>query len=167
MTEKSEFVEIINTHRNLIYKILNSYCSDLEDRKDLEQEILIQLWRSFEKFDGRVKISTWIYKIALNTAITFYRKDNTRKKVNAEITTEIISLQQFDNDSETDERITLLYKVIEGLSRIDKAVILLYLENHKHKKIAEFLGISESNVATKIGRIKKALKKKMTNHKTV
>lgn len=73
--EKEKFIEIITENQNLIYKICNSYCSDKEGRKDLEQEILLQLWKSLKKFDGRVKITTWIYKIALNTAISCYRKD--------------------------------------------------------------------------------------------
>lgn len=165
--KKQEFIDIIDQHKNLIFKVCNSYCPNIEDRKDLEQEIILQLWRSLDQFDGRVKLTTWIYKIALNIAITHYRKDSKRKSSSLAINEEIFSLSQTDYDTTIDENIAILYKVIEELSKVDKAIILLYLENHKHREIAEILGISESNVATKIGRIKKSLKKKMSHYNTI
>ena len=156
--EKDQFVFVIKENRNLIFKICHSYCADPENRKDLQQEILIQLWKSFAKFDGRVKISTWMYKVALNTAIFYYR--NNSKHINNKVPLDatFISLAHLEPDTELDERITLLYKFIGQLNELDKALILLYLDDNKQKDIAEILGLSETNVATKISRIKKTLK---------
>ena len=157
--EKNKFIQIVKENRNLIFKICYSYCRDPENRKDLEQEILLQLWKSFEKFDGRVKISTWIYRITLNTAISFYRNDKRHGGNTISIDESIISLSSLGYDLEQNENISLLYQFIDKFNKIDKALILLYLDNNKYKEIADILGISETNVATKISRIKKILKK--------
>lgn len=157
--EKEQFVSLMKEHQNLIFKICHSYCANAENRKDLQQEIFIQLWKSFKKFDGRVKISTWIYKVALNTAIFFYRKDskhNNNKTVSLDA--DVITLVHAEPDTVLDENIALLYKFIGQLNELDKALILLYLDDNKQKDVAEILGLSETNVATKISRIKKSLK---------
>jgi len=162
--EKEKFISVIKDNQNLIYKICYSYCSNAENRKDLQQEILIQLWNSFSKFDGRVKLSTWIYRIALNTAISFYRNDSKHGDKKVSIDASIISLSNFEYVPEQDENITMLYQFIEKLNEMDKALILLYLDDNKQKDIAEVLGISETNVATKISRIKKILKEQFRNN---
>ena len=165
--EKDKFISIIQDNQRLIYKICYSYCSNPENRKDLQQEILMQLWNSFSKFDGRVKISTWIYKIALNTAINFYRNDCKHKNKKVLIEASIISLSNFEiTNSDQDENIVMLYKFIERLNEMDKALILLYLDDNKYMDIADILGISETNVATKISRIKKRLKEQLVKIKT-
>lgn len=161
--EKDTFVSIIKNNQNLIFKICNSYCSNPENRKDLQQEILMQLWASFSKFDGRVKISTWIYRIALNTAITYYRSTSKQNKHKVTIDTSIISLSNFDTDSEIDENLAMLYQFIERLNEMDKALILLYLDNNQYKDISDILGISQTNVGTKINRIKNKLKEQFNN----
>ena len=152
--EKEKFISVIKENQKLIYKVCNTYCSNPDSRKDLEQEILVQLWQSFKKFDVRVKLSTWIYKIALNTAISFYRK-NGKHNIRVKLDTSIISLPNFEENSEQSELISTLYRFIEKLNALDKALILLYLDNNKHKEIAETLGISETNVATKLVGLKK------------
>lgn len=162
--EKDKFISVVKDNQNLIYKICYSYCSNPENRKDLQQEILMQLWNSFSKFDGRVKISTWIYRIALNTAITYYRNDRKYNDKKVTIDGSIISLSYFESDSAQDEHIATLYHFIERLDEMDKALILLYLDDNKYKEIADILGISETNVATKISRIKKSLKEQFTNN---
>lgn len=162
--EKDKFISVIKDNQNLIYKICYSYCLNPENRKDLQQEILMQLWNSFSKFDGRVKISTWIYRIALNTAISFYRSDCKHKDKKTTIDVSIISLSNFECDSDQDEKIAMLYQFIERLDEMDKALMLLYLDDNKYKDIADVLGISETNVATKISRIKKNLKEKFCNN---
>ena len=109
--EKEKFISVIRDNQNLIFKICYSYCNNSENRKDLEQEIILQLWKSFKKFDGRVKISTWIYRIALNTAISFYRNDC---KVNAKtvpIDASIISLSSLEENPELNENISILLKI--------------------------------------------------------
>lgn len=161
--EKDQFISVIKENQNLIFKICHSYCTNPESRKDLQQEILIQLWKSFSKFDGRVKISTWIYRVALNTAIFFYRKDIKQKGRSVPIEASILSLSDVSPDGELDEKITMLYRFIEGLHNLDKALILLYLDDNKYKDIAEILGLSETNVATKISRIKKTLREQFGN----
>lgn len=163
--EKEKFISIIKDNQKLIYKICNSYCKNPQNRKDLEQEILVQLWKSFKKFDGRVKISTWIYRIALNTAISFYRDDSKHNHNSLSIDVNIISFSNNEHVSEQDENIILLYRFIDLLNEMDKAVILLYLDDNKHKDISDILGISETNVATKINRIKKILKEQFNNLK--
>jgi RNA polymerase sigma-70 factor (ECF subfamily) len=162
--EKETFIRVIKDNQNLIYKICFTYCQHPENRKDLQQEILMQLWNSFSKFDGRVKVSTWIYHVALNTAISFYRNDwkHTTQKVRFD--TSVIALTQVAEDAEQDDRIVMLYRVIEGLNEMDKALILLYLEDTSYKDMADILGLSETNVATKISRIKKYLKEKITHN---
>ena len=162
--EKDKFISVIKDNQNLIYKICYSYCANTENRKDLQQEILMQLWNSFSKFDGRVKISTWIYRIALNTAISFYRNDCKHKGKKVTIDASFISLSNFESESEQDENIVMLYRFIERLDEMDKALILLYFDDNKYKDIAEILGITETNVATKISRIKKSLKEQFSNN---
>ncbi len=161
--DQEKFIPVIREHQQLIYKICNSYCTVPEDRKDLQQEILMQLWNSFSRFDGRVKISTWIYRIALNTAISFYRKNRKHTTNKVTIDESIISFSDFGDVSEKDENIAFLYRFINELNEMDKALMLLYLDDNKYKDIAEILGISETNVATKIGRIKKILKERFIN----
>jgi RNA polymerase sigma-70 factor (ECF subfamily) len=162
--ERDQFISVISEHRNLIFKICNSYCSDPEDRKDLQQEIMIQLWNSFTKFDGRVKISTWIYRVALNTAISFYRKDLKIRRNNVPINDSVITLNTVEPDSEQDRNVKLLYDFIERLNELDKALMILYLDDNSYKEISEVLGLSETNVATKISRTKKYLRDQFSNN---
>ncbi|MFN6946221.1 MAG: RNA polymerase sigma factor [Cytophagaceae bacterium] len=163
--DKGKFISVVKEHRNLIFKICNSYCSDPESRKDLQQEILIQLWNSFSRFDGRIKLSTWIYRIALNTAISFYRS-NRKHNNHQSLDASIIILSESECFSENDENIQQLYQLINHLNELERALILLYLDDIKYKDIAEILGISETNVATKISRIKKKLKEQFNQDKT-
>ena len=162
--EKEEFVDIISKNQNLLYKIINSYCANPESRRDLEQEILLQLWKSFKRFDGSVKVTTWIYKVALNTAISHYRKDNKRIDQPLDVDNSVFTLPDNTYDPRIDEQITILYKAIDQLSRMDKALMLLYLDNYKQNDIADILGISKSNVATKLYRLKNFLKKQIPNN---
>jgi len=154
------FTSVIETNKGIVYKIANSYCKDGEERKDLIQEILLQIWKSFNKYDERYRYSTWIYRIALNVAISFYRKQKGRKKITSPFSAEIFNIGEPQKGSETREDTLLLQKFIDELKELDKALMLLYLEEKSHKEIAEILGITETNVATKIGRIKGVLKQK-------
>ena len=162
--EQDKFLGVIKENQSLIYKICYSYCSDVERQKDLQQEILIQLWQSFSRFDGRVKISTWIYRIALNTAISYYRKDIKQRIPKVHLDAEMISLHDSLLDSDNDDKLALLRCFILELNDVDKALMLLYLDDVSYKDIADILGISISNVATKISRIKRKLKTQFTNY---
>ncbi len=161
--EKDTFLSVIEANKGIIYKIANSYCKDPEDRKDLFQEIVSHLWRSFNKYSDQYKYSTWIYRIALNVAISFYRKENRRKAVSSPLSESVFSLMDFDETKEMESNLRLLQQFIQELKDLDKALMLLYLEEKSHREIAEIIGITETNVATKIGRIKLLLKQKFMN----
>lgn len=161
--EKDTFLSVIEANKGIIYKIANSYCKDPEDRKDLFQEIVSQLWRSFDKYSDQYKYSTWIYRIALNVAISFFRKENRRKSVSSPLSESVFSLMDFDETKEMESNLRLLQQFIQELKDLDKALMLLYLEEKSHREIAEIIGITETNVATKIGRIKLLLKQKFMN----
>ena len=160
--DNDEFSNIIKRHRGLILKICYSYCRHPDKRKDLEQEILMNLWHSFRRYDGRVKLSTWIYTVSLNTAISFFRKD-ARHQHAVEITESIVSGAPDDNIQ--DDNIRRLYQYIGGLNEMDRALMLLYLDDRTYREIAEIMGISETNVGTKLSRIKNSLKESLKTSK--
>jgi RNA polymerase sigma factor (sigma-70 family) len=152
---EDRFLEMLEHHKKLVFKIAHLYSKDAEDRKDLVQEIILQLWKVFPKYNAAYAYSTWIYRIALNVSISFYRKEKSRRN-----TCEAYR-QQFDllvwHDEAKDDKIEWLYKLIEGLKPLDKAIIILSLEGHTNKQIAQIMGISETNVSTRIYRIKQQL----------
>jgi len=156
------FISTIEAHKGILYKIVNTYCKDEEDRKDLSQEIVIKLWKSFESFDPRFRYSTWMYKIALNVAISHYRKEKRRKNISSPYPESIFNLSDTPVESQTEIHGSFLSRFISQLKELDKALMLLYLEEKSHKEIAEILGITETNVATRIGRIKVVLKQKFS-----
>ena len=160
-TEKTElFLSVIETNKGIIYRIINSYCKKVEDRKDLSQEIISQLWKSFDNYIDKYKYSTWIYRIALNVAISFYRKENRRKTIATPINESMFSFSDRLENSEAEFNLGFLHQFISELKDLDKALMLLYLEEKSQKEIAEIIGISETNVATKVSRIKAILKQK-------
>ena len=156
------FLSVLQKHKGILYKVANAYCRDEEDKKDLIQEITIQLWRSFEKYDSQYKYSTWIYTIALNVSISFYRKDHRRKQISSPLSNDLLHLAEIPFNNETDTQIELLQKFISELKELDKALMLLYLEEKGYKEISRILGISETNVATKMARIKALLRQKFS-----
>ncbi len=165
-TDKSDsFLLIIEVNKGIIYKVANSYCRNDEDRKDLVQEIVIQLWKSFDNYDSNFKQSTWMYRISLNVAISFYRKEHSRRKISNPLTDGIVSFTDNDNLEDKESDLGLLQQLILQLKDLDKALMLLYLEEKSHKEISHIIGISETNVATKINRIKNVLKQKLTQIK--
>jgi RNA polymerase sigma-70 factor (ECF subfamily) len=159
MTEpnlQTDFQALVEEHKKILYKVSNSYSKDRESRDDLAQEILVQLWRSFGQFDGRCRFSTWMYRIALNVAISFYRRESVRARY-------VISgdqhLLEIAGESErAPEDVERLYRFIEALDPLNKALMLLYLDENSYREIADVLGITETNVATRIGRLKDKLR---------
>lgn len=132
------------------------YCDNETDQEDLFQDILIQLWNAFPSFKRKSKFSTWMYRVALNTAIARIRKD--KKLKNEELTPEFkfdVSLSEDDGDRE--DRIRLLHRAISKLNKAEKAIIMLYMDDYSYEEISEIAGISVSNVGVKIVRIKKKL----------
>ncbi|MFM9908392.1 MAG: RNA polymerase sigma factor [Chitinophagaceae bacterium] len=159
---QQSFLELIQSNRGIIYKICNTYCRDKNDREDLAQEIIYQLWKSGKRFDKSYKFSTWMYRIALNTAITFYRKDK-RSDIITTITVNHSAIEdKNDSSGDLEENIKRLQEFINILKDLDKALMLLYLDSKPYAEIAEILGITETNVATKISRIKEKLKQHFT-----
>ncbi|RCR67902.1 RNA polymerase sigma factor [Larkinella punicea] len=154
------FLAVLQANKGIIYKVANSYCVDAEDRKDLVQEIIVQLWKSFDRYTDQFQYSTWIYRIALNVAISFYRKESRRQQIAQPLSDGIIHFVDTPAGDEQEERIGVLQQFITELKELDKALMLLYLDEKSHKEIAEIMGLSETNVATKIGRIKTVLKQK-------
>ncbi len=161
-SHKQHFLDILEQHQKIIFMVCGSYCLDPEDQKDLAQEIIIQLWNNFEKFDPRFKRSTWIYRIALNVAISFYRKTSTRIKHEQGFADYFLEVDP--NEMEvTDNRVKQLREFINELDEMNKALMLLYLDGNSHQDIGEILNISTSNVGTKINRIKKKIKEQFLN----
>lgn len=158
-SEKDKFLSLILDNKKIIYKVCHSYCRNHEDRKDLAQEIIIQLWKSSGRYDAQYKLSTWIYRISLNVAISFYRSETRRKQGSTAIDENLIELVENEQTpDDLEDNIQLLYRFIDNLGELNKALILLYLDDHSYKDISYILGITETNVATKINRIKQKLK---------
>ena len=158
LSEEAEdrFLEVLGRHEHIINKVIRIYGVDSEDRRDLFQEIVYQLWRSFGSFKGESRISTWLYRVALNTAITSLRKS---KKVpeHTELNESLHIAASFD-PPEGSEQVKQLYSAIRSLSEVDRAVVMLYLEELSYREIAEVLGLTEDNVGVKLNRIKTKLR---------
>jgi RNA polymerase sigma factor (sigma-70 family) len=157
-TNDQEFTRRIKENKGIIYKICNSYCADKKDRDDLAQEIIYNLWKSFNSFNDAYKFSTWMYRIALNVAISFYRQEKKFKQHDS-ISEELIVFEENSEDkNEVEKNLQRLQGFINELKEIDKAIILLYLDDKSHREISEITGFTETNVATKINRIKDKLR---------
>ena len=159
MNQRGPFEQLLQSHRGIVYKVAGSYSRIASDRDDLAQEICLQLWRAFPKYDSRRKFSTWMYRVALNVAISHLRRmpqsDEPRvvplDELHLESLADPISGQQH---AETE----VLMTFIARLEPLHRALILLYLDDHSYADMAAILGISETNVATKINRIKNTLR---------
>jgi RNA polymerase sigma factor (sigma-70 family) len=151
---QAAFIAALERHRGILFKVAAGYCSDRAQSEDLIQDMIVQLWRSYERFDGRSSFSTWMYRIALNVAISFYRHElrQARHRADAGFLEVAPATQE-----PPDERISLLREMLEQLDEMNRALMLLYLDDLPYSEIATILGISESNVATKISRIKQRL----------
>jgi len=163
MRKDQEFTRLIRENKRIIYKICNAYCSSKDDRDDLAQEIIYNLWKSFSSFNPELKFSTWMYRIALNVAISFYRREKKFKNHDPISEGLIVFEETSAGKNEVENNIRLLQDFINELKEIDKAIILLYLDNKSHREIAEITGFTETNVATKINRIKDKLRTNFSN----
>lgn len=161
--KEDEFLVVIEQHKGIIYKIANSFKKDEEDKKDLVQEIIFQLWRSFPTYDHRTKISTWMYRVALNVAITSYRKEKKKNELIIPLQDAMIIFAADQEPGIDDSNLQILQRFINELKELDRALMLLYLEEKSGKEIAEILGLSETNIRTKINRIKEGLKQRFSS----
>ncbi len=161
---QEEFVGLVQEHRSLLYKVCRLYCFTDTDRQDLFQEMVIQLWRSYPHFRGESKFSTWLYRIALNTAISNLRKQ--RRRPSPTNLNEIpVPLQDMTWPGEEEEQLRQLYAAIDRLSEIEKALVMLYLEDRSYEEMEEILGINQNNLRVKMNRIREKLRK-MTKEAT-
>lgn len=156
---QERFQALLDDHKKILYKVCNSYCRNRDDREDLAQEIVIQLWQSFRSFDDRCRFSTWMYRICLNVAISFYRRETTRTRY--VLSDEDHLLNAIDETANQSDDIQVLYQFIAALDPLHKALVLLYLDGNSYLEIADVLGITETNVATKISRLKQTMKQTM------
>jgi len=148
------FVVLINQHRRLIYKICHLYADNRDDREDLFQDIVLQLWRAFPSFKGDALISTWVYRVALNTAISWFRKEKRKPDLRG-ISGAELQLPDVEPAAETE----ILHLAIQHLTKVERAIVILYLEEKSYQEISDIFGISVSNVGVKINRIKTKLEK--------
>lgn len=160
MTKELEhkFVTDLEQHQNIIHKVCKLYTSNQDAHNDLFQEITIQLWRAYPKFRGEAKFSTWMYRVALNTAITLYRKSK-RKVQTQDFDSVLFKIEATEYDDTEEVQLRKMYQGIRQLSDIEKALVFLYLEEKNYKEIAETMGITEVNARVKMNRVKTKLQK--------
>lgn len=155
-SREQEFTQIIKDHEGVIFKITTLYTDTEDEQKDLYQDIVYQLWKSFEAFRGDAKISTWMYRVALNTALTKLKKE---KRSGNKVSIDHIILKQTEQyDIQFEEKLATMYSLIKRLNDLEKGLILLVLEEKKYEEIAIITGLTVSNVGTRISRIKQKLK---------
>jgi len=151
------FLQIITENQGIIHKVCSIYCDLEEDRRDLFQEILVQLWKSYPSFRSESKFSTWMYRVALNTAITSFKKDK-RQPDKTGVSYENLQLAEELYDTGAEDQIKMLNQAVSQLTGVEKSIILLFLEDKKYEEIAEITGITQNYVRVKMNRIKKKLK---------
>jgi len=161
--EEETFLGLIEQHRGIIRKVAAGYAGTRADKGDLSQEIMLQLWRAYPRYSSERPFSTWMYRIELNVAISFLRR-------NSRPIRQTVPLDEIDRElpdeskgaTETDERLAILQRLISTLDPLNRALLLLYLDDHSYREIADILGISETNVATKLSRLKERLRQNLT-----
>jgi RNA polymerase sigma factor (sigma-70 family) len=158
---QQEFVDLIASHQGILHKVCRIYARTEEEQEDLFQEMVLQLWRSYGSFRGQAKLSTWLYRIALNTAISAYRKQ-VRRPQNKVGLDSLPELSAAIPDPDFPEKRKFLYQAIQTLTDLEKAIVLLYLEDHSYDEIAQIVGITRNHVGVKLNRIKEKLRKKIT-----
>lgn len=161
-SDKEIFVSLINEHKALIYKVCNTYCDHPAERQDLFQEILIQLWKSYPQFRGDARFSTWLYRIALNTAISGLRK----KRINiTPLETASVAVMEIPAEhSGMKDQMDALNKAINRLSTVEKAIVMMYLDEKSYEEMEAVFGISQNTLRVKMNRIKEKLRKLTQAH---
>ncbi|MEO6103035.1 MAG: sigma-70 family RNA polymerase sigma factor [Pseudoxanthomonas sp.] len=162
MDRQEQFRELIERHRGIVFKVANSYAWQPDDRQELAQEIAAQLWRAFPGYDPARPFPTWMYRIALNVAISFVRGNSRHRNLAVPLDQELHDLADGNGaDHEADQQVRALHRFIHAQEPLDRALLLLYLEDRSYREIAEVLGISETNVATKISRLKQRIRNEL------
>ncbi|AJA69070.1 sigma-70 family RNA polymerase sigma factor [Myroides odoratimimus] len=151
------FLDQIEKHKGILYKVSKMYMDNQEDQNDLYQEIVLQLWKSYTRFQGQSQFSTWMYRVALNTAITYFKKAKQVVGRNEAFDEKMKSMQSSEVDMDIESQVHYLYKAIYLLNDVEKALVFLYLEGFSHQDIGRNLGISEGNARVKLNRTKSKL----------
>ncbi len=159
MENKETFITSVKENEGLIFKVASVYTNNKEDKKDLVQEIIYQLWKSYDTFNGKSSVSTWMYRVALNVAI-HQLKVSKRRVFTIPIEDELMNYQKADT-TDMEDKWQVFKQQIDNLNLLDKAIVLLYLDNKSYAEIAEITGISPTNVGTKLSRIKEKIKSKI------
>jgi RNA polymerase sigma-70 factor (ECF subfamily) len=163
--EEESFLQRIDQHRGIIRKVAAGYAGTLADQNDLTQEIMLQLWKAYPRYSPERPFSTWMYRIALNVGISFLRR-NTRP-ARQTVALDEVGHELADapaRNPELSERVALLQRIIDTLDPLNRALLLLYLDDHSYRDIAAILGITETNVATKLSRLKERLRHHFTQN---
>ncbi len=160
--DQAEFEARLEAHRGIVFKLANAYCPAGEERDDLVQEICLQLWRSYPGYDRERRFSTWMFRVALNTAISFARSIRTRDLRGVALEGTAAERVAAPPAVEDDERLARLQRSLHRLGELDRALVLLYLEDRSYREIAEILGISETNVGTRLNRCKQKIRQQLT-----
>ncbi|PNS09631.1 sigma70-ECF: RNA polymerase sigma factor, sigma-70 family [Lysobacter silvestris] len=159
---REEFGTLLERHRGILFKVANVYSRLPEDRADLMQEIAAQLWRAWPQYDPARTFSTWMYRIALNVAISFGRGDGRRRRTMVPLDDELHDIADHNaSDHESEQQLQLLHRFIHQQKPLDRALLILYLDERPQREIADILGISEANVSTKIGRLKQRIRNEL------
>ena len=155
---QEQFVTLLEENQNIVHKVCRLYTNNRDQHNDLFQEVTIQLWRAFPKFRGDAKFSTWMYRVALNTAITLYRKSK-RTVQTQDFDNVMFRISSEDYDDTIEQQLKVMYTAIKDLNDIEKALVFLYLEDKNYKEISETMGITEVNARVKMNRVKGKLQK--------
>jgi RNA polymerase sigma-70 factor (ECF subfamily) len=162
MREESEFERLLHAHRAIVFKIVNTYCWQQQDRADLAQEIAVQLWRAWPKYDAERAFTTWMYRIAFNVAISFVRREVRHRHTTVPLEEELHDAPSApQGDAKLDDRLAQLQLFIERQAPLDRALLLLYLEDKPQREIGEILGLTQTNVSTKINRLKQKIRNEL------
>jgi RNA polymerase sigma-70 factor (ECF subfamily) len=151
------FLQMMEQHKAMLFKICRIYQDDLDDRNDLLQEITLQLWKVFDTYRGESKITSWMYRVALNTAIVFFKKQK-RRPDSEQLPDNLEVADDKNNAGEKEEQLALFYRAVQQLDKVEKALVYLYMEDEPYETIAATLGISEVNARVRINRVKNKLK---------
>ncbi|MCL6711836.1 sigma-70 family RNA polymerase sigma factor [Pseudomonas sp. R2.Fl] len=156
------FAEQLERHRGIVFKVAGTYCRNPDDRAELAQEIASQLWQAYPRFDPARPFSTWMYRIALNVAISFVRDNSRRHRHAVPLDDQLHDIADpHAADPQAEQQIRALHRFIHTQAPLDRALLLLYLEDRAYRDISEILGISETNVATKISRLKQRIRNEL------
>jgi RNA polymerase sigma-70 factor (ECF subfamily) len=158
--QKQNFIRVIDGNQGIVKSLCKAYYTSYEDQRDAYQDIILQLWKSFDSFRGESELSTWIYRVSLNTLLTKVRKEKNNIITEPFIITDLITPNAMADDDRE-----LLSVVLQSLKDVDKAIVILYLEGYKNKEISQILDITPTNVSTRLNRVKTELKAKFKNHR--